>query len=248
LSDAITGVDQPCAGAVEAFNSLWVPDCEKGTVMRVNAKSGKQEGTLAIGVGKVQTAVTSTADSVWVLIDEKTDLVRIDPQTNTVVAELRLPSGCNTLSFAERTLWATCPNEDLVLRVDPDTNVVMQRIRTPGEPWAIAAGEGEVWVLGRKAGTVYCIDPKTNKIVKTIDLNIPNITGNIAAGYGSVWISSPGVPIIRIDPQLDKVSQQFFGDAGGVIQVGFDSVWLVNSQQHTLSRMDPKRILATVVD
>jgi streptogramin lyase len=97
-------------------------------------------------------------------------------------------------------------------------------------------------------GAVDRIDPKTNKVVKTIDLGVPASGGNIAVGQGSVWVTQPGFPITRIDPQTEKVAQQFFGDGGGAIQFGFGSIWLVNSQHGTVSRLDPKRIAATLAE
>jgi streptogramin lyase len=165
-----------------------------------------------------------------------------------VVAELRLPAGCNSLTFGESALWVTCPSEDRVLRVDPQTNLVDKRIEVSVQPQALAIGENSVWVLCLKDGKVDRIDPKTFKVTKTIALEVLGAEGNLAVGQGSVWVTMTGFPITRIDPATDKVVQQFYGDGGGAVFFGLNSVWLSNLKEKTLWRMDPKRIAATLAE
>jgi streptogramin lyase len=126
--------------------------------------------------------------------------------------------------------------------------VIVKHIRVPGGPVALAFGEGAFWVLCRKAGDLDRIDPATNRVTKTIALGLPDSPGNVAVGYGSVWVSSLGFPIIRVDLDKEKVVQQFSGDAGGVVRVGFNSIWLLNTASKVLSRIDPKRVAATLLN
>jgi virginiamycin B lyase len=246
--DPVTGFHKPCSGAVSAFGSLWIPNCGDRTVVRVDPKSGKITATVASGVASALPSIAASADSVWVLTDDKTTLSRIDPQQNQVVAELRLPAGCNSVTFGENALWVTCPSEDRVLRVDPLSNLVDKRIEVSAQPRAIAIGESSIWVLCQKGGKVERIDPKTFKVSKSIALEVPGAEGAIAIGQGSVWVTLPGFPITRIDPGTDRVVQQFYGEGGGAIQVGLNSVWLSNLKEKTLWRLDPKRIAATLAE
>jgi streptogramin lyase len=246
--DPLAGFHKPCGGAVSAFGSLWVPNCGDQTVARLDPKSGKITATVASGVASALPSIAASADSVWVLSDDKTTLSRIDPQLNQVVAELRLPGACNSLTFGENALWITCPSEDRVLRVDPQSNLVDKRIEVSAQPRAIAIGESSIWVLCQKEGKVERIDPKTFKVSKSIPLEVPGAEGGIAIGQGSVWVTLTGFPITRIDPGTDKVVQQFYGDGGGAIYFGLNSVWLSNLKERTLRRLDPKRILATLAE
>jgi len=250
LSDPILGLSKPCGGAVSAFTSLWVPTCGDKTLSRVDVKAGKVTNKLAIGTDGVAPSVAATADSIWAFTDDKTTLSRIDPELNVVVAEIRLPAGCNTLTFGETALWVTCPSENRVLRINPETNQVDKHIETSASPKALVIGEGSVWVLCEKEGQVQRIDPKTNKISKTIDLGAPAIGGGIADGLGSLWVTMQGFPLTRIDTTADKekVVQQFYGEGGGAIQVGLGSIWLSNLNNGTLWRIDPKRVAATLAE
>jgi virginiamycin B lyase len=248
--EPITGFSKPCAGAVSAFKSIWVANCGNGTIVRMEPKSNKVEATLNTGVAALRYGLAATADSVWVLADGKTTLSRIDPESNAIVGEVRLPAGCGNLQFGEASLWVTCPAEDKLLRINPMTNLVEQRIKVAATPNSLAFGDGSVWVLGLKEGKVDRIDPKTNKVTKTIDLKVPGAEGSIAFGEGALWASLTGFPLTRIDTTAEKeiVLQQFWGEGGGLIHTAAGSVWLSNTKQSTLLRLDPKRIIATLAE
>jgi hypothetical protein len=205
--------------------------------------------SIATGLGSAIPAVAATADSIWVLSDDKTTLSRVDPDQNKVVSELRLPAGCNSLTFGETSLWVTCPAENRVLRVNPVTTLVEKRIEVSAQPASLVLGDGSIWVLCLKDGKIERIDPKTNKVTKTIETGVTgSATGALAFGAGSLWVTMPGFPLTRIDPKDEKVVQQFWGAGGGAIFFGQGSVWLTNLQEGTLWRVDPKRVLATLAE
>ena len=246
--EAIKGLDGACGGLLNALSNLWAVNCGSKTLAKINLKPAKIANTIATGAGTATLALAASADSIWLLSDDKSTLSRIDPKENAVVAEVRLAAACNSIVFAETSLWVTCPSADKVLRIDPRTNLVDKRIDVPGNPIAVAFGEASIWVLSRKEGKVAQIDPKTNKVTATIELAIPNANGNIAFGDGSVWVSAPGFPITRINPATAKVVQQFAGEGGGAVFSGLGSVWLANAKTNTVTRFDPKRIAATLAD
>ena len=253
VTEPFTGFDKPCGGLVSAFESVWVPNCGNGTLSRIEPTTGKVTATIEVAVAAVPMAIAASPDSIWLLSDERTTLSRIDPAANSVVAEVRVEAGCNSVVFAESALWLTCPALNKVIRVDPRTNLATKRIEVAAKPISLAFGEGSIWVLCQTDGKVARIDPKTDKVTATIELGIPNAEGNIAFGEGSVWVSTSGFPISRIQPVTDKVGtdkvvQQFTGEMGGMVQLGLKSVWLVERKSGKVLRFDPKRIAATISD
>jgi virginiamycin B lyase len=257
LVDPVPAVRNLCGGAAVAFTSLWIPDCQSHALMRLDAKLAAvpkaddkklaDPVTIDSGVGSAVPTIAATSDSVWILSDDKTTLSRVDPDRNKVVSELRLPAGCNSLTFGETALWVTCPSENRVLRINPETTLVEKRIEVSAQPSALAIGESSLWVLCLKDGKVERVDPKTNKVTKTIETGVAGSgTGGIVAAQGSIWVTLPGFPITRIDPTSEKVLQQFVGAGGGAIHFGQGAIWLTNTQEGTLMRIDPKRILATL--
>lgn len=257
-TEPFKGFEQPCGGLVSAFESVWVPNCGKPSVSRIEPKTGKASATIEVGVASVTAAIAASPDSIWILTDQRTTISRIDPSANTVVAEIRVEAGCNSIAFAESALWVTCPSINKVIRIDPRTNLATKRIEVAAKPISLASGEGSIWVLCQTDGKVARIDPKTDKVTATVELSIPNAEGNIAVGEGSVWVSTADYPLSRIHPGLEKPSadkpnvervvQQFTAQGGGHVQVGLKSVWLVDRKSGKIFRFDPKRIAATIAD
>lgn len=97
---------------------------------------------------------------------------------------------------------------------------------------------------GAGGGTVSRIDPKTNKVVETVKLGATLTAGQIAVGEGSVWVSAPGLPLVRVDPRTNLATQIFTGAGGGSVFVAEGSVWIM-ADAKTIWRLDPKRIDAT---
>ena len=244
--DPIAGMSKPCGGMVSAFDSLWAPACGTSSLVRIDSKTYKPTKTIATGVASVPGPIAATADSVWLLTDDKTTLARIDPEQNLVVGEIRIPAGCRSLIFGEAALWLACPTENKILRINPATNLVDKSIEVSAQPEALAAGAGSIWALCRKDGKLDRIDPKTNKVSKTIELAVSDADGEIAFGDGFIWVTQTGFPLTRIDVATETVAQQFYGPGGGAIAVSPGAIWLANLAAGTIWRIDPKRVLVTL--
>ena len=248
--DTIAVGKRPCSGIAAGFGSIWVPLCgdteNKPGLARVDIKTGKLTTTLPLGIGNTEGGLATGAGSVWLLTDARGTLVRIDPDTNQVVAEIHVPAGSSTAAFGDGAVWVTSTEQHLLIRVDPNTNLVVERIPVGKKPRFLAVGEGSVWTLNQEDGTVSRVDVKTNKVVATIEVGVPGSGGEIAVGEGSVWVTSFEFPVSRIDPATNKVVQQFAGQGGDAIRVGLGSVWLSNLEAANVWRLDPRRIEATL--
>ena len=144
--------------------------------------------------------------------------------------------------FHGDALWVTSGVGRTLTRINPNNHEVVEVIDVGPLPGRLAAADGAVWTLNRGDGSVTRVDPETNKAVTSISIGKDAAAGEIAAGEGSVWISAPGVPLLRIDPRTNKVAQRFTGDGGGAIMVAHGSLWIAAGAQ-TL-RVDPKLVAA----
>ena len=255
---------QPCASLVAAFDSIWVPLCGDGAIARVDAKTLKVTATVKMagipGDGRIATGV----GSIWAITDRKGVVSRIDPDTNAAVAEIYVAGGAAAVEFGEEALWITSACEGgaprveakggakpavachVLTRVNPHNNEIVETIEVGPKPGRLAVGEGGVWTLNRGAdgnATVTRVDPATNKVVATITVGEGVADGEIAAGLGSVWISAPGVPLVRIDPRTNRAVQRFTGDGGGAVLVAHGSLWVAVGPQLTW-RLDPLLVAA----
>jgi len=241
-ADPIAVGKEPCAGLATGFGSLIVPLCGAPGVARVDLKTNAVTTiapTLASGVVGPVTGVSS----IWLVTDGRTRLIRIDPESNTLVADMPLNAKALAMTFGQGALWVSTENNEL-LKISPYTVVTSEIISVGKSPISVALGEGAIWTLNAGDGSVSRVDPKTNKVANTIKLGVPISHGQIAVGEGSIWVSAPGLPLLRIDPRTNHVVQQFSGDGGGAVLVAQGAIW-ITATPTTIWRLDPKLIEAT---
>ncbi len=254
---------RPCASLAVAFDSIWVPMCGDRSLVRVEAKAPRVAATLTTAVANADGRIATGIGSVWAITDRKGIVSRIDPDTNASVAEIHVAGGATAVAFNDDTLWITSedgPSTSLraspstplragtLTRVNPHNNEIVEVIEVGPRPGRLAVGEGGVWTLNRGNGgqgnTVTRVDPATNQVVATITVGDGVADGEIAAGLGSVWISAPGVPLVRIDPRTNRAVQRFTGAGGGAVLVAHGSLWVAAGPQATW-RLDPM-LVATI--
>lgn len=187
-------------------------------------------------------------DSVWVVAGDPPHpaVVRVDPATNEVVADIAVPGvSCTGLVAGFDAIWA-CSNDGIV-RIDPATNAVATviEVKTAGQA-RLAAGGGSVWAFARlgdgfDTNAVMRIDPTTNSVVTTIDLGHPVAT--MAYGFDALWLTSPvdGV-LLRLDPTSGAVTTAVEGLASPfTVAIGPESLWvsLHGSEDSTPAEGEP---------
>jgi YVTN family beta-propeller protein len=227
-----------CASLAVAFDSVWAPLCSSHAVARVSLKDRTVSATLKVDVATPEGRIADAVGSVWMLTNRRGVLSRIDPETNATVAEIYVAGGATAVAAGENALWITSEDGNRLTRVSPHTNETIETIEVGPRPGRLAVGEGGVWTLNRGDGSVTRVDPSTNKVVATIPVDPAAASGEIAAGAGSIWISAPGLPIIRIDPRTNRTVQKFTGEGGGAILVAHGSLWVAAGAKVTW-RLDP---------
>ena len=237
---AVLTVNNPCSGLAAGFGSLWVPSCGSHSLVRFDLHTAKIQAEIPVDPADSEGGITVGAESVWMASDKKGILSRIDPQTNTVIAEIAVPSGSFAPTFADGAIWITSTEHNLLTRVDPQSNKAAASIPIGPKPRFLTVGAGSVWTLNQGDGTISRVDTKTNKLVTNIEVGIPGTGGEIAFGDGSVWATVFEIPISRIDPATNTVVDQWSGAGGDSIRVGHGSVWLTDIAHGKVWRLDSK--------
>ena len=117
--------------------------------------------------------MVAAAGSLWASPWSATEIVRIDPATNQVVARIQ-PGGVG-LAAGFGSIWAFDIFTDEVLRIDPGRIASRDRIRVGGLPTGIAVGHGSLWVANQLDSTVSRISPETGRTVARIQLDLGGI-------------------------------------------------------------------------
>jgi len=233
----------PCPWIELGLDAVWVPLCGDGSLARIDPASANVTRTPVPGLSSAGGAIAVGVGSVWLLADDKGALLRIDPDGGLPVADAYLPDGTSALAFGAGALWAAVPPANLVLRINPYTNLVEERIAVSQEPMALTVGEGAVWVVAAGNGSVVRIDPKTNRVVATIDAGAAGAGSAIAAGEGGVWVRASGLPLLRIDARVNRVTHKLSGAGVGPIVVAHRALWLAVSES-SVWRVDPRFVAA----
>src|SRR5580700_5498571 len=85
---------EPCAGLAVGFGSLWVPLCAKpNELVRVDLHTHAITQFTTVGPADREGGVTTSSDSVWLMLDKKGTLARIDPQSGRIRQKVHLPAG-----------------------------------------------------------------------------------------------------------------------------------------------------------
>lgn len=182
-----------------------------------------------------------TLDAVWVANTWGTteapngSVVRIDPQTDRIVARLALGAspedlGPRAVTAGPNAVWVGVPSTTSVVRVDPATSSIVAEV--PG----LTCAQGQLAVDDSSLRAADCtsvrrIDARGNTIARTVQM--PRATGQgvlgIAVGLGSVWVQAGS--LVRLDPASGAVTgvlplPAVWNDCAYSIAFGFDSVWV----------------------
>jgi hypothetical protein len=87
-----------------AFDTVWAPLCSSHSVARVSLKDRTVSATLTMDVAAPEGRIADAVGSVWMLTNRRGVLSRIDPETNTAVAEIYVAGGACGCRWRERPL------------------------------------------------------------------------------------------------------------------------------------------------
>ncbi len=237
----IADVQRPCSGLAEGFGSIWVPSCgSTKEIERLDPATGKVTASIAAEAANSEGGIAVGAGSVW-FVTKPSNLVRIDPATNAIIATTELPSGSENPVFGDGFVWVSSFGHDALLKVDPKTNAVVATIAIGPKPRFITVGEGSVWTLNQGDGSVSRVDMKSGKLLASISCGIQGSGGDLSYGDGFVWAAMFDFPLTKIDAKTNKVVGQWAGNGGDGMRVGLGSVWLSNLRQGSVWRIPPQQ-------
>jgi hypothetical protein len=201
----VTGADAEQAPVAQGFNSLWITTGDN-KLNRVDPATSQiiasipfEDGSQDFGNG-----VIVTTAAVWVVQNDKAELIKVDPDTNSVVsktpwttlideanARTTVPAGKGT-DFT----WLQIVGDEGgggitkgLLRIDPNSGAGLTFL-----PWSPdQSGDGAITVTDEAVwygagGHIYRINVATNQIDATYT-TAPGII-HLAIGFGSVWLTN----------------------------------------------------------
>jgi len=219
--------------------TVFVP--AKDHLDRIDIKTNKLIDPVA-GVSKPCGGMVSAFNSLWAPSCGGNSLVRIDPKTFKVTANVLSGAAdiTGTIAADADSIWLLTDTKETLSRIDPDQNAVVGEMRIPAGCGGLTFAETALWLACPNENKVYRINPATNQVEKTIEVSARPQA--IAAGENSIWVlCEKDGKIDRIDPKTNKVSKSIelkVPDARGRIAFGEGALW-VTMAGFPLTRVDP---------
>jgi YVTN family beta-propeller protein len=171
-------------------------------------------------------------------------IFRLDPSYDKVDERSgRACGGCGaSLAFGAKAVWTTDGLTNL-FRVDPGS---LQATRAPMPfdrgAYGVAVGAGAVWVAG---DVVSRIDPKT-LLPAALPITVGGVEA-IAVGADAVW-AAVGQKVVKINPDGSVDGSAPVGSNPSSIVVGAGAVWVANSSDGTITKIDPgqAKVIGTI--
>ena len=168
----------------------------------------------------------------------------IDPQTNTIVAEVPVGNQPGPIAAGAGSLWVGNLQDRTLTKLDParrsETGLTTLDNRTPT---GIAVGLGAVWVAHGVRGDVSRVDPQFGQVTDVTSAGgaaFGSPYGSVAVGAGSVWSVFADSTLARLDAAGTVLGRGLAGSLPAGIAVAGDSVWVTNSGDATVQRFSVK--------
>jgi len=244
---------QRCTARYESTYRRYGFSCRAGKlVRRKQPKPPLPPGAsvaVTIDLGEKMNVVWLAASDSSVWVHGSSEVIRVDPSTNAIVARVATPPiGFGYLAAGDGAVWQTDFGENSLLRIDPSSNRVVATIPLGEDaaPEGVGVTPGAVWVALHHRGEVARIDPATNEVVARIRVGPSGNRGplKLAAGPAGVWVDVPNTSsVVNIDPQTNAVVGKV--DFSGIPVIDGTDVWIVALNR--AARIDPAthRVLAS---
>jgi virginiamycin B lyase len=230
---------EPCSGLATGFGSLWVPLCGKAaTLAQVDLRSNSVVNVFGVGPAAPEGGIATSPDSVWLVVDKKGSLARIDPASGAIRQTIKVPSGSYNPLYSEGRIWVTRAEGSEITSVDAATGAVLGSVRTGPGPRFLTAGAGAVWTLNQGDGTLTRIPTASNQSARTIALGTPGHGGDISFGLGMVWTTMVKVPLSVVDATTTTLLCQWTGPGGDSLGIGHGAIWLTDYHGGTITRIE----------
>jgi ABC-type transport system substrate-binding protein/DNA-binding SARP family transcriptional activator len=207
--------------------------------LAVLVATGIVAGVAATSGGQKQVAIPANS------------VVALDPNGSVTTA---LTVGARPVAAvaAADSLWVANLDDRTVTRINLSSRRIQQSIPIGGAPTALAATPGAVWVSDN-TGQISRIDPEYNRPAQTrqlvADTSLRSRTAwPMLAASGSIWIVDPDGYVAQIDPGSGRQTGTVdVGNEPSAVAAGAGSLWVTNSADGTVTRIDPATLVATPI-
>jgi hypothetical protein len=236
MSGRVTPIRGLAASA--AGDVIWVSVANSAAgLVRIDAASARVVAALPVAsVGPAAVSGAGSAAGVWVVCCGgetflgPSRLVRVDPATNRVVAQVLLPGLPDAVGVGPSGVWVRAAAGP-VWRVDPVTNRVVAEVTIPhglsGTRGSVLVGHDAVWVSDPASRTVVRIDPRSNRVAGRVE-----VAGSpLAATADGTVLAASGGRVLGLGRRTVRSVEVkgLIGDYATAFAVVGDTIWVAET-------------------
>jgi DNA-binding beta-propeller fold protein YncE/predicted Ser/Thr protein kinase len=220
---------------------LWVTDPRRHQLLRLDAKTLRQQQAIAIPGAPGPIALSADPPRVWVADENGSGIAVVNAESDRRI-RTRLPPLAAPLRLAVGAggLWASSSSTASVRRIDLGTLEPGEPILAGPRPAGITIAQAAVWVTNPPRGTVTEIDPSLREV--RAQVTVGSKPGGIDAGTSAVWVANAADGTVsKIDLDSGEVEGDPIqvGPEPGAVAVGGEAVWVANNGDGTVTRIEP---------
>jgi hypothetical protein len=239
VTAAVALPGNPCAGLAVGFGALWVPLCAKPNALaRVDLATRAVTLVPNVGPADREGGIATSGDSVWLVIDGRATLARIDPETLRIKQRIAVPPGSLNPLYSDGLIWVSRSTGAEVTAISADSGALVATVRSGPKPRFLAGGAGAVFTLNQGDGTLTRIDVQSKRAAGTTPLGTPGHGGDVKFEHGIVWTTMVKVPLSATDGKTGKILCQWTGPGGDSLGVSRDAIWLTDYDAGDVYRFD----------
>jgi DNA-binding beta-propeller fold protein YncE len=225
------GPDAAPIGVTEAFGSIWVANIHAGDVRRFDPVTMRELARIPV-TGAAWFAVAD--DALWVTHQTGTGLSRIDPDTNTVVAQVGDVPPCGAPVVALGSLWQAACDGGVILRIDPVRNLVAETFPLDGHLFLTNVGD-RLMSIGSDGLAVF--DPDTGAFT-TIGTGPPVAVAAavdfLTSDGTTLWLKRIDSGVLRVDAITGRTLADFAAPQAVAMAFGNGRAWLTVGRRGVL--------------
>lgn len=213
---------------VSAFDALWVATADR--LISVHPGTDEIRPVLEISApaaGSGRASLASDREQLWI---GRTDgiLMRVDP-SGTVSREREVADSVDLIAVGEESVWVVDQVAGIIRRIDPETLRPIGRIEAHGNVDRMLVSNGSLWIMDRATGLVTRISTASLDPARA-QATVGEGANDMAAGFGSIWISHEDGRISGIDVTTLAVDEEFARVDGAATAIAVDptrgSIWV----------------------
>jgi class 3 adenylate cyclase len=213
---------------VSAFDAVWVATADR--LISVHPGTDEIRPVLeipAVAAGSGRASLAFDRQQLWI---GRTDgvVMRVDP-SGTVSREREVADSVDLIAVGEGSVWVVDQLAGIISRIDPERLRPVGRLEAHGNVDRMLVSNGSLWIMDRTTGVVTRVSTASLDPARA-QATVGEGATDMAAGFGSIWISHDDGRITRIDVTTLAVDEDFARVDGAATAIAVDpmrgSIWV----------------------